>query len=263
MRCLPGSRGNEPLVLFGYARRFSAGSLSFLIPALTGMAGPPLETDDPDTPGANRWEINLSSPFVTRNDVWLFQPLFDINYGVGDRVQLKLKPRAMVLDEPGEGTRAGAGNIQVGVKWRFLEQERHGVSLSVYPQADFNPPGASVDRGLVSEGTQFFLPFQVQRVFGRTKVYAEAGYNWREHQTDEWALGLAAEHSLSDPFRLVGELRNVADDDFGDYEFFFNAGFKWSFHNHVTLLASAGRTIYETRADGTAVLGYLGLQFTF
>jgi hypothetical protein len=24
----------------------------------------------------------------------------------------------------------------------------------------------------------------------------------------------------------------VADDDFGDYEFFLNAGFKWSFHKH-------------------------------
>ena len=46
-------------------------------------AGPPLETDDPDTPGPNRWEINLSSPFATRDDTWLFQPLLDINYGVG------------------------------------------------------------------------------------------------------------------------------------------------------------------------------------
>jgi hypothetical protein len=258
-----GSRGKEVLTLFSHATRFTALSLSLVASAVTGLAGPPLETDDPDTPGPDRWEINLSSPFVTRNDTWLFQPLLDINYGVGERVQLKLKPRAVVLDEPGGDVKAGAGNIQVGVKWRFLEQERHAVSLSVYPQADFNPPGDSVDRGLVTEGTQFLLPFQVQRVFGRTKVYAEAGYNWREGQTDEWVMGLAAEQSLSERFRLVGELRNVANDDFGDYEFFFNAGFKWSFHKHATLLASAGRTIHETRGDGAAVFSYLGLQFTF
>ena len=135
--------------------------------------------------------------------------------------------------------------------------------MSFYPQVDVNPPGHSADRGLVTEGTQFLLPFQIQRVFGRSKVYAEAGYNWREQQTDEWALGLAAEHSLWERFRLVGELRNVADDDVRNYEFFFNTGFKWSFHKHATLLASAGRTIHETRGDGPAVFSYLGLQFTF
>jgi hypothetical protein len=257
------SRGNEARIPFNRAKRFTALSWSLVASLVTGLAGPPLETDDPDTPGSNRWEINLSSPFATRKDTWLFQPLLDLNYGVGESVQLKLKPRLAVRDEPGSGVEAGAGNIQIGVKWRFLDQDHHQVSMSFYPQADLNPPGNSVERGLVSEGAQFFLPFQIQRTFGQTKVYAEAGYNWREHQPDEWALGLAAEHSLSDRFRLVGELRNVADDDFGDYEFFFNAGFKWTFHEHITLLASAGRTIHETRGDGAAVFSYLGLQFTF
>ena len=31
----------------------------------------------------------------------------------------------------------------------------------------------------------------------------------------------------------------------------------------ATLLASAGRTIHETRGEGAAVFSYLGLQFTF
>ena len=169
----------------------------------------------------------------------------------------------MVLDKPGGGVEAGAGNLQIGVKWRFLDQQRHGVSLSVYPQADFNPPGDSVSRGLVTEGNQVFLPFEVQREFGHTKVYAEFGYNWREQQPDEWAFGLAAEHPLHRRFRLVGELRNVAERDFADYDFFFNAGFKLTFHEHVTLLASAGRTLYASGGNEPAVFSYLGLQFTF
>lgn len=238
-------------------------TLAVSILAPSALAGPPLETDDPDTPGPNRWEINLSSPFATRADTWVFQPLLDVNYGVGERVQLKLKPRMVVLDEPGGSTAIGAGNIQVGVKWRFLDQPRHAGSVSFYPQLDFNPPGDSVERGLVTEGPQFLLPFQVQRAFGCRKVYVEAGYNWRDGQADEWLLGLAAEHPFSERFRLVGELRNVATWDFGDYEFFFNAGFKWTFHEHVTLLASAGRTLVESRGEPAAVFSYLGLQFTF
>jgi hypothetical protein len=146
------------------SRREVALTLAASLIAVEGLAGPPLETDDPDTPGPNQWEINLSSPFATRNDTWLFQPLLDLNYGVGESVQLKLKPRLVVLDEPGSGVEAGAGNIQLGVKWRFLDQDRHHVSMSFYLQADFNPPGNSVDRGLVTEGTQFLLPLQVQRL---------------------------------------------------------------------------------------------------
>jgi hypothetical protein len=255
-------QSDEPLTSLGWAGLCGLLPLLILNPSAV-LAGPPLETDDPDTPGPNRWEINLSSPFATRDDMRVFQPLLDLNYGVGDRVQLKLKPRMVVLDEPGGSNVVGAGNIQLGVKWRCLDEERHYISASVYPQVDVNPPGNSVDRGLVTEGTQFLLPFQVQRVFGRSKVYAEAGYNWRDGQSDEWLLGLAAEHSLSERFRLVGELRNVATEDFGDYEFFFNAGFKWTFHRHVTFLASAGRTLAESRGEGAAVFSYLGLQFTF
>ncbi|MGH8611268.1 MAG: transporter [Gammaproteobacteria bacterium] len=240
----------------------SLAALATLFLGASAVAGPPLETDDPDTPGPNNWEINVSSMLETRRDSWEFIPLVDVNYGVGGRIQLKLKPRAVVLDDP-RGARAGAGNLQLGVKWRFLDQASHGVSMSVYPQADFNPPGHSVKRGLVDDGHEFILPVQVLRAVGHTRVYAEAGYNWRENQTDEWVLGFAAEHPLSQKFLLAGELRDKTERDFADHKLFFNAGFKWSFSTHVTLLASAGRTLLELRGEGAAVFSYLGIQFTF
>ena len=125
--------------------------------SLAVYAGPPIETDDPDTPGPGRWEVNLASTMEKRASFWEFQPLLDVNYGWGERVQLKLKPRAVVLDEPGAGAKAGAGNLQFGVKWRFVDQQERGLSLSVYPQADLNPPGNSVERGLVADGQQFLF----------------------------------------------------------------------------------------------------------
>lgn len=48
-------------------------------------ASPPLLTDDPDTPGDGRWEINL--PFTVeklRSEMLLETPLLDINYGLGE-----------------------------------------------------------------------------------------------------------------------------------------------------------------------------------
>jgi opacity protein-like surface antigen len=229
----------------------------------SSFAGPPLETDDPGTPGHGNWEINFASTLENRASTWEFKPLVDVNYGWGERVQLKLKPRLVVLDAEEEGARAGAGNFQVGVKWRFLDEDTHGVAMSIYPQADFNPPGRSIERGLVDEGHQLFLPFQVARTFGKTFVYFEAGYNWHEQQEDDFVFGLAAEYSVTDALKLVGELRNGATRNFDEHELFFNAGFKWKLHESWTLLASGGRTLREADGDDVGVFSYLGLQWTF
>ncbi|MCI0748538.1 MAG: hypothetical protein L0Y58_24280 [Verrucomicrobia subdivision 3 bacterium] len=263
MICSRGSRRNEALVSFDCPTWILAVSLSFLASAGKGMAGPPLEFDDPDTPGAGHWEINFASTMEKRASLWEFKPLLDLNYGWGERVQLKLKPRFVVLDPPGEGSRAGAGNIQFGVKWRFFDEAKHGIAISVYPQADFNPPGRSIERGLVDNGHDLFLPLQIARTFGRARLYADSGYNWREGREDEWILGLAADYRLRDKFVPMMELRDLVQADFDDHELFFNAGFKLKLHEHWTLLAAAGRTVYESRGERAAVFSYLGLQLLF
>jgi hypothetical protein len=53
-------------------------------------------------------------------------------------------------------TRGGLGNSRVGVKWRFLDEVKGGVSVSTYPQFTLNNPTASVRRGLVDDGWQMF-----------------------------------------------------------------------------------------------------------
>ena len=198
-----------------------------------------------------------------RAGLWEFKPLLDLNYGWGERVQLKLKPRLVVLDSPAEGTRAGAGNLQFGVKWRFLDEDKNGLVMSAYPQVDFNPPGRSIERGLVDDGHDLFLPLQIARTFGRSRLYVDGGYNWREGRKDEWIVGAAADYRLADRFIVMGELRDIARGDFDDHELFFNAGFKWKPREHWTLLAAAGRTIHEPRGEGAAVFSYLGLQLIF
>jgi hypothetical protein len=245
------------------SRKLCALMIASLCNGSSGLAGPPLETDDPGTPGNGNWEINFASSMERRANDWEFKPLVDVNYGWGERVQLKIKPRLVVLDPAGNGARAGAGNIQAGVKWRFLDQDKDGVSMSSYPQVDFNPPGHSVQRGLVDEGHQLFLPFEIGRSFGKTFVYFEAGYNWHEQQSDHFVFGLAAEYSVTEPLKLVAELRNGATQHFDEHELFFNVGFKWTLRENWTLLASAGSTLHQPRGEKSATFSYLGLQWTF
>ncbi len=69
-------------------------------PVVRAQGGPPFITDDPGTPGNKHWEINLGwtadhNPGEASYEV----PDFDINYGLGERIQLKYElPIAVATD---------------------------------------------------------------------------------------------------------------------------------------------------------------------
>lgn len=59
-------------------------------PSLRAEGSPPLITDDPGTPGDGHWEINIGVSTEKRPGARASElPLLDLNYGVGDRLQLK------------------------------------------------------------------------------------------------------------------------------------------------------------------------------
>jgi len=54
-----------------------------------GQGGPPMLTDDPGTPGPGKWEDNIAFAFEHRpGETFYDTPQFDLNYGVGDHIQL-------------------------------------------------------------------------------------------------------------------------------------------------------------------------------
>jgi hypothetical protein len=114
---------------------FSVGVLlaASLAPLAHAQGGPPFRTDDPDTPGNKHWEINIG--FIgTRNPAaGAYQvPDIDINYGLGDHIQLKYEvPLAIeetraqpagggVAATPGQVI-GGIGESVPGIKWRYYE----------------------------------------------------------------------------------------------------------------------------------------------
>ena len=98
-------------------------------------AGPPFVTDDPEPPPPGGWEINV--PFIlerTPGKTEMDSPLFDLNYGIA-KVQLKLEiPVEDRDDDDGTGTSVGTGDLLIGVKWRFLNNEHAQFQLGTYPQ---------------------------------------------------------------------------------------------------------------------------------
>src|SRR2546428_13119802 len=94
---------------------------------VVAQGGPPLLADDPQTPGNGHWEINVAWTLSQKQTERLFAiPLIDINYGLGQHIQLKAEVPWLVLQKRRAGTQSGIGSANFAVKWRFLYEDRNG-----------------------------------------------------------------------------------------------------------------------------------------
>jgi hypothetical protein len=235
-------------------------SLLALSTSSRGQGGPPLLTDDPGTPGDGVFEFNLAATYQGSSSATLWEaPLLDLNYGVGERTQLKLEIPWVILDEEDRETRSGLGNGLIGVKWRFLDEAESGVSVSTYPQLEFNTSSSSEREGLVEEGTEFFLPFELERHFGLVGVDGELGYANREGGDDGWVWGLAVGRDMTEELELLAEIHGEGALELDEGEIVGDVGFRWRLGEHETVLFSIGHGLRDR--DETEWLGYLGVQF--
>jgi hypothetical protein len=147
----------------------------------TTPGSPPLDVDDPGTPGCNGWEINIvTSGEFGRATEWE-TPLFDINYGIGDNIQLKFEIPYQISRLDGMST-AGFGRSEFGIKYRFYDDESRGRSIAIYPQLEFATPGMASSDGDGGVGTLTKLPVLFSTKLGETAkgdvmLTANAAYN--------------------------------------------------------------------------------------
>ncbi len=232
-----------------------------LIVAGPAFAGPPLLTDDPDTPGDKHWEINIAFTLdKTKTDAAIETPLLDLNYGVGENIQLKYEVPLLIQHEQGIGTQSGLGNSLVGVKWRFIDEDKFGVNMSTYPQLEFEPPTSSTDKGLVDKGTNLLLPVEVSKKFGPFWVDGELGYTIRQYSDNDWFYGFIAGYEIRENLTIMGEIHGGVTKEFKSEGTLFNIGTQWDFSKKFGLLASAGRSLHSDRSGAPNLLLYLGLQ---
>jgi hypothetical protein len=228
------------------------------------QGGPPMITDDPGTPGNQQWEINVAGTLERNSQGNLGEfPALDINYGAGDHVQLKLEGAWLLSQDNDSGTRNGLGNALAGVKWRFLDEERHGVSMSIYPQVEWNMSASSVRRDLVARGTHLIFPAQIARGIGPFEFAAEAGYVVGIDAADEWILGIVGAWPVTKKFEILGELHSDLPADFSSHQLTVNFGTRVKLTNHTAFLASVGHDLLSQGDEQRSILSYLGFQFTF
>ena len=228
-------------------------------PALA-QGGPPMVTDDPETPGAGKWEINLGAlGSRARSGRWeVSAPDADINYGWGDRVQLKLDVPWTFVREPGERWKSGLGTVDVGVKWRFLDGGEDGLSMSTYPQYSSAWSRSSKDRGIAAQESEFLLPIEVAKKVGGFGLDAEVGRNFVHHGRNEWVFGGIVEHECGHERECMLELHEVHAP--GESRSLVNAGMRWKLGDSLVLLASAGHELRPRDDEQRGFVFYLGVQ---
>ena len=245
-------------------RRFAiALSLACAARVAFGQGGPPMITDDPGTPGNGKWENNFAIAFEHRSGETAYDvPEIDLNYGVGDHIQLTLQTAPVLLERSGHGLIGGTGGTETAVKWRFLDEVTNGVDMSMFPRVLFNVTQSSVRRGLAEDGTRFQIPFETAKTFGRLHVDAEFGPRGSTVGRSEWLYGIVCGLDLAKPTMLMAELHDEARMNFSRDVLTLNVGLRHEFTENYILIVSMGHEL-RSADQPRALIGYFGMQFVY
>jgi hypothetical protein len=237
--------------------------MALSLPA-AAQGGPPFITNDPGTPGDGNWEINIMAYSERHPASRIFNaPILDFNYGVGSRIQLTYEVPYLVEGTDGGPTRAGLGKSLPGVKWRFYDSDEKQLSISIFPQLEFNNPTSSLQRGLVDYGTRFYLPIEVSKKVGPVEVDPEVGYIFASGSGAGWFTGLVVGRDVTKRLELDGELYNSANTNGTNHWDTYDGGGRYKLGEHFVLLFMAGRSFVTPSSSQPQFFGYLGMQFLF
>jgi hypothetical protein len=234
-------------------------SCSFVLRA---QGGPPYFTNDPGTPGNKQWEINLGyEPLLFSDTSITHTPDVDINFGLGDRIQLTFENAWLRVANPPATPKYGLGQDQLGVKWRFYDNQERGFAMSVFPQVSLNNPNDSVNRGIAPRGASLILPMEFSKKLGPIDLNGELGYNFVHLDGDGYLAGLVAGHEFTPKLELDAEFYAV-----GTFHPAINSdtlalGARYKIRPPFILLLMAGRSLAPARNGQPYFVGYFGMQF--
>lgn len=222
-------------------------------------AGPPFLTDDPVPTDTGHWEIYGFTAGEGRSSTIDADAGVDLNYGAIEGVQLTATLPLSFSHAPHEDWRSGSGDVELGVKYRFLHDDKSGLSAAIFPRLIL--PTAALSPG---ERTRFLLPLWIGKDFaGGTSLFGGGGYtiNPGGGNRDFWQGAIAVTHDFRKKLTIGAELaRQGADTAGGTAQTRAGAGAIVRFDEHHALLFSGGPTWAEHRT-GYHAYAALGLFF--
>ncbi len=239
--------------------------------AKTAMAGPPYLTDDPEPVPLHHWEAYA---FMTSDradgTTAVTGPAIEINNGVAPNTQLHMVVPETFVSRDGV-KQSGFGDMEAGVKYRFLSETKNRPEAGVFPLAEMATGDSA--KGLGNGRTWAKFPLWIQKSWGPWTSYGGGGYayNPAEGQRDYWYSGALLQRTVSARLTLGGELfwqgaqanapsPAAANETAGARSSsLWNVGGSYNFTPDFSLLFTVGHSF---QGDGNAVM-YLGLYRTW
>ncbi len=228
--------------------------------AVSAWAGPPFVTDDPEPVEHHHWELYAATHTTHDSDGTSGTvPHIEVNYGAIPGMQLHVILPLAYSRPRGGPFMYGPGDVELGVKVRFLDQSAHRPMVGTFPLLEV--PSGSSDKGLGNGHVQAFLPIWLQKDLGPWETYGGGGYwlNPGAGDRDFWFLGWLVQRRLSKTTTVGGEVfRQTSDQVGGRGDTRFNLGLMLDLSEHRHVLLSAGRSL----SGGTRLEVYAAYQIT-
>jgi hypothetical protein len=219
----------------------------------TVWAGPPFLTDDPQPVDLKHWEFYLASQWSLANHSASGSlPHVEVNYGALPELQLHVIVPAILAWQSGQPVEYGLGDVELGAKYRFVEEEEWRPQIGTFPLVLL--PTGSAERGLGTGTTQVLLPIWIQKSFGPWMTYGGGGLHLASRDNDIVA-GWLLQRQLSRKVTLGAETFFTFPFNRDPVEMQVNLGLIVDFSDRHHLLASGGPA-FGGDARGQAYLAY-------
>jgi hypothetical protein len=224
-------------------------------------AGPPYVTDDPEPVEYKHWEVYVSSQLYHDDNGWTGTvPQTEVNYGALPNLQLHVMFSDDFNVPASSASAVGFGDIELGAKYRFIQQTRLLPDVAFYPLVEI--PTASRSRGLGDGRTQYFLPIWTEKDFGDWTTNIGGGYyiNPGGGNLNWWFAGIMLQRKITEHVSIGAEVfHQTAQIQGGKSDTYINPGLIWDLNDLEHVLVSLGHTVQGS----SGWQAYLGLQFTF
>jgi len=222
-------------------------------------------TDDPEPVDYRHSETYVFSTYDKgpHGDRAFAAPAFEFNASPAPDWQLHVMLPFLGVRPGGSSNEYGIGDIELGVKHRFLQE------TDMRPQVAFFPllyvPTGDTDKGLGNDRVWGIFPLWLQKSFGPWTTYSGGGraFNSAPGMRDYTFGGWLLQREINKRLTLAAELfYQGAPSEDAHHATFFNVG---GFYNDIeacggcSLLFRVGTTIAGENHNG----GYLGLYWNW
>jgi hypothetical protein len=228
--------------------------------AAPAFAGPPYQTDDPEPTELGHWEIYIfNNADGHRSDVDAEAGL-DLNYGAVKDVQLTATvPVAYSHSSGPSDWRFGRGDLELGVKYRFVNDEKKAFQAAIFPRVIL--PTSSNNLG--GDRARLLLPLWLQKDWGKTSLFGGGGYEFNPGAGNRnfFVGGVTLTHAFTDSTSVGAELSYQARDIVaGSPTKGMNLGVIQKLGGPFSLLAAGGPTF---SGGQTGYHSYLALALNY